>query len=296
MRLVCVAPPMSSAPGRRGGGSEWSEFVGPTRQPGKNIRPDNGSKPTNQLSSKDRATIDKIISKGGRHLSIALSNIEEIQKENDQQRKEACHAMQPLAPVQGRWAQCVSFIASVFQAKKASFSSLAEFDQKQILRNVERLQQLFKSVESTTREIQTKYQGYTFTRDENTPRALVLAAIPTEKVGTLPNHLKLMANVDNFVRHQGVRCRLEKHTMGRYLKITRMDKNGDTETLEICYRRPGKVDVMIRNKNGATFKSVWNDDAEKLAKGFAKGKTVKFVGESKVFRDYTILSPNDRSI
>jgi hypothetical protein len=137
-------------------------------------------------------------------------------------------------------------------------------------------------------KIRQRFEGKTFTRTEHTARPLVLAGVPSEKVGKIPAHATLLSTLADHVENLNSPCvRVTAAYADESLTITRVLKSGEKETLRISYRRPGKVDVEMSGPNGMQLGSFWNDDALKLGKHFAAGRNLTI--KPTQFKDYTIV-------
>lgn len=144
-----------------------------------------------------------------------------------------------------------------------------------------------KVIQPKVDKIRQKYEGKTFTRTENTPRPLVLAGVPSEKVGKIPAHTTLLSHLaEHIEKLKSPHVRVTAACVDESLTITRITKNGDKEPLRISYRRPGKVDVEMSGPDGMQLGSLWNDDALKMGKCFAAG--LNFTIKPTQFKSYTI--------
>jgi hypothetical protein len=144
-----------------------------------------------------------------------------------------------------------------------------------------------KVIQPKVDKIRQNYQGKTFTRTENTPQALVLASVPTEKVGKIPAHATLLSYLAQHVKElNSPDVRITAVYADESLTITRINNNREKETLRISYRRPGKVDVEVSGPDGMQLGSFWNDDALKLGRCFAAG--LNFTFKPAQIKDYTI--------
>jgi hypothetical protein len=163
--------------------------------------------------------------------------------------------------------------------------------QGEISANVEKIKHIARNkIEPVLEEIRLKHHGKTFFPTKDTPQPLLMAAIPTEKIGKIPSHIDLMIRVQNYHGSSDIsRSRVTANTLGERMVITRLNKNNEEEILEVSYRRQGKVDVTITSKSGVTEKSVWNDDAEGLCQAFIDGKPIRFV--PKRYKEYTVTNP-----
>ena len=144
-----------------------------------------------------------------------------------------------------------------------------------------------KVIQPKVDKIRQNFQGKTFTRTDNTPRPLVLAGVPSEKVGKIPAHATLLSHLaEHIEKLKSPNVRVTAAYADESLTITRITKNGDKETLRISYRRPGKVDVEVSGPDGMQLGSLWNDDALKMGKCFAAG--LNFTIKPTQFKSYTI--------
>jgi hypothetical protein len=139
-------------------------------------------------------------------------------------------------------------------------------------------------IDPMVQEIQQQHAGLKFTRTAETPRALVLASVPTAKVGKV-------LSFDDFARGminlpQGVQVR--EVSDGR-VQVLRAKPKGKPDVLEFSFRRPGKVDVVL---NGQLLGAAWTDDALKMAQRFAVRGDIKVA--TKVYTDYTVEAARDQ--
>jgi hypothetical protein len=226
----------------------------------------------------------------GADLPPHLKAVTELRSANSTLRQEFAKLVWP--PRGTLFSRCVSAISSIFTAKRPAPELLKRSLQAKIGENVTELKQLLEGkIQPTIEQIRQAHHGKTFVRTKDTPQSLILAAIPTEKIKKkLPTHVELMIGVENFISSEkGCRARVVENKLGERMVITRLNKNNEEETLEISYRRQGKVDITLTTKNGVTEKSLWNDDANHLATSFAAGKSIRF--ESKRYDEYTVAAP-----
>lgn len=116
--------------------------------------------------------------------------------------------------------------------------------------------------------IREEYRGRTFTRDANTPKALLHVSVPEEKVGTIVSFDSFRLTVDTRSSGSNATCDLSR---GEGRIVLERIKNGVREQLEFSYKRPGKVDVYV---NGERRGAMWNDDALTVADAFAAGRSI----------------------
>jgi len=260
--------------------------MAPTLAPVK--RPDQAWSPnTKPMTSKALSDADLVkIADRGTELRPALEFAHELRKANSELRQKLWEIAS--APPPGLVARCATAISTLFGAKKPSIASLKRFMQNQISENVKDLKRLFEqSIQPSITEIKRQHQGKTFTRTKDTPRVLLLAAVPTEKVNKLPTHSQLMIRIENYIQNSAnPRAKVLQNKIGERMVLVRTNSNNEKETLELSFSREGKVDVTVTSKSGITQKSIWNDDAELLAKSFAAGKNFRF--EPKKYKHYTV--------
>jgi hypothetical protein len=118
-------------------------------------------------------------------------------------------------------------------------------------------------------ELAKRFEGKVFKKTASTPRAILRASVPKGKenkdlsFSTLANEIRALPLKASPLRPQLV---LE----GNQILLCRT-KNGITETLELAFRRPGKVDLYL-NGSPKSMGNLWNDDALLAAKAFLSGK------------------------
>lgn len=117
--------------------------------------------------------------------------------------------------------------------------------------------------------IREEYRGRTFTRDEDTPKALLMVSVPTEKIGKMLSFGSLRISVDTRAIGSKATCDISRGE-GRIV-LERKGDDGTVEQLEFSYKRPGKVDVYL---NGHRRGSMWNDDALELSDAFLAGRAI----------------------
>jgi hypothetical protein len=125
------------------------------------------------------------------------------------------------------------------------------------------------------------FRGRTFEKNTETPKALLLISVPTEKVGKILSFDAL--RVATLARIQGGSlAKSVESGDGRIVLVRALD--GRKECLEFAYQRPGKVDVLIDGKRQG---SMWTDDAFKVVRAFTRGQDMTFK-KQKRFADYTV--------
>jgi hypothetical protein len=130
--------------------------------------------------------------------------------------------------------------------------------------------------------IRQEYLGHTFTKTSETPKALLLIAIPSEKLGSVHSFDTLKEAVGSSCNGvAGLRCGI----LGDARIVITRGQEDKTQRIELVYRGPHKVDLYV---NGKRRGSLWNDDAAKLAKRLAEGKLVKFKKEQR-YTEFTVV-------
>ncbi len=136
-------------------------------------------------------------------------------------------------------------------------------------------------------EIRKRYQDKTFVRTAETPRALVLAAVPTELKHLDHDFDYLKSQLRALVRQSEGALQLIKGLGDQRIVISRKGQYGNDETLELAFRREGKVTVFL---NGKEMGGMWNGLAVNAAKKFAAGEEPRFV--KTIFQEYTVTDPS----
>jgi hypothetical protein len=125
-------------------------------------------------------------------------------------------------------------------------------------------------------------------RTKDTPRPLVLASVPSQKVGKIPSHAALfeaIAHLAQTTDQPGFK--VVSRDDDNSITITRRTEDGYEETIRLSYRREGKVNAEIIGPYGAQSGGVWNDDAFKLVKAFAKGSPM--ILRRAQYEEYTVV-------
>ena len=225
----------------------------------------------------------------GADLGPHLKTVDDLQLTNSLLRKKV--SMILAAPTGTFFSRCSAMVSALFGVTQPGPEMLKRALQEEISENVSKLKRLVEgTIQPTIDEIRQQNHGRTFVRTSNTPKPLILAAIPTEKVGKIPNHIDLMIRIVNHIgssENSGVRIIQSK--IGERMVISRLNGNNEEELLEISYRRQGKVDVTVTSKTGVIATSVWNDDAERLATTFAAGQKFRF--QPTRYPHYTVAEP-----
>ena len=104
--------------------------------------------------------------------------------------------------------------------------------------------------------------------DNNTPEILKRVAIPEDK--TPMSYETLRLSIEKKLNKSNPNIKIECPSAERTI-IYRQRPDKSWETLELSWRRPGKVDVI---KNGVVLGNLYNDDALKGALRFINGLPV----------------------
>jgi hypothetical protein len=130
--------------------------------------------------------------------------------------------------------------------------------------------------------IRQEYLGHTFTKTSETPKSLLLIAVPTEKLGRVHSFDTLKEAVGSSCNGvAGLRCGI----LGDARIVITRGQDDKAQRVELIYRGPHKVDLYV---NGKRRGSLWNDDAAKLAKRLAEGKPIKFK-KDREYTKYTVV-------
>lgn len=222
----------------------------------------------------------------GSQLNIPLKSLDDLRRTNVELR-ERIAAFSHVEPM-GFFSRCATWFSSKFGPKDVLTPSREQLE-KELAENVRRIRFFTeKVIQPKINAIRNKYEGKTFERTEDTPRPLVLASVPTEKVGKIPTHGALFTAIISHIES------VEKHGVkivardgDNSILITRLNKDNEEETLRLSYRRPGKVDAEILGADGARGGGFWNDDAYKLVRAFTAGHNLS-VRPAK-FKSYTVV-------
>lgn len=116
------------------------------------------------------------------------------------------------------------------------------------------------------RAVRRQFRGRTFVANPQTPKVLTQVAIPEGKA--FVSFTKLRSLINQEMGDLGSRIRMICPSSERII-LYRQRPNKSWDSLELAWRRPGKVDVV---RNGVELGNLFNDDALLAAKAFAQGK------------------------
>lgn len=219
-------------------------------------------------------------------LKIPLKSLDDLRQANVELREQIA-AFSNVEPM-GFFRRCATWFSSKFGPKDVLTPTREQLE-KELADNVRQIRFFTeKVIQPKINAIRNRYEGKTFERTEDTPRPLVLASVPTEKVGKIPTHGALFAAITSHLKSiekNGVK--IVARDGDNSIMITRLNKDNEQETLRLSYRRPGKVDAEITGPDGARGGGFWNDDAYKLVCAFTAGHNLS-VKPAK-FKSYTIV-------
>lgn len=116
------------------------------------------------------------------------------------------------------------------------------------------------------RAVRRQFRGRTFVANPQTPKVLTQVAIPEGKA--FVSFTKLRSLINQEMGDLGPRIRMLCPSNERII-LYRQRPNKSWDSLELAWRRPGKVDVV---RNGVELGNLFNDDALLAARAFAQGK------------------------
>lgn len=222
----------------------------------------------------------------GSSLRIPLKSLEDLRQTNRELRERLADIA--TTPPPSFLNRCVAWASALFGKRHNDIETDRIDLEKQLAQNISQIK-LFteKVIQPKVDSIRQKFEGKTFVRTKETPKALVLAGVPTEKVGKIPSHGALISSVKTHVeKAQKPNVKITDLHQDERITLSRRTKDGEIETLRISYRRPGKVDVELSGPNGLSVGSFWNDDAQKLAKAFTAGFGITI--KPAKFKNYTV--------
>lgn len=261
-----------------------------TLSPSPNRRQDNTPSSSSRSSLADPRALSTAelarITSYSSELRLPLKSLENLQRRNADLRD----VISDLSnrPPAGFMTRCVSFVTSFFGARNAVAITRQTLE-RELATNIKQIKIFTETViQPKVDAIRRKFEGKTFVRTEDTPRPLVLAGVPTEKVGKIPSHATLISSIVAHVKKLDTSSvKVTSIHEDESIQITRLNKRHEQETLRISYRRPGKVDVEIVGPNGVQKGNLWNDDAQKLADAFSAGLNLSM--RPTKFKHYTIV-------
>ena len=234
------------------------------------------------LSQEDYKKIESF----GSQLKIPLKSLEDMRRTNAELREQIA-ALSYEEP-KGFFARCAAWLSAKF-GPKDTLAPTREQLEKQLSDNLKQIRRFTeKVIQPKVNAIRTKYEGKTFDRTKDTPRPLVLASVPTEKVGKIPTHEALFAAIERFAHSKEQPAfKIVARDGDNSITISRLNKDNMEETIRLSYRRPGKVDAEIVGPYDVQSGAFWNDDALKLVRAFTAGHNLS-VKPAK-FKNYTIV-------
>jgi hypothetical protein len=197
-----------------------------------------------------------------------------------QNARTSMKSFEDAAAPKGFLAQLIAKITSAFDRSAAAMRERLDGEVSERVRELKQFSDA--KIAPVVREIQRAYGGETFVRTKETPKALLLAAVPTEKVGKVVSFNQLVAHVSAISQPN---LAVREISEGR-LQMIRLNSAGKQERLEFSFRREGKVDIIL---NGQVLGPAWTDAAMKMAKRFAVGGEMKT--KAVKYSSYTVEHP-----
>lgn len=183
--------------------------------------------------------------------------------------------------VVGLWSHAVSLFRRGFGVTTQQPAIRKQMLESEISQKVNELRRVVeKVIVPSLSDVRTRYRDRTFTKTKETPPALLLVAVPVEKIGKAVSFELLRTAAHAKV----VASPSAKEIDGGEARCIVSRRRGEViETLECAYHRPGKVVVYL---NGERQGTMWNDDALKLVSAFADDKPIHL--KRKRFTEYSI--------
>lgn len=219
------------------------------------------------------------IAEKARRLDGAMKTLERIDTGIGDYR--VTHSAYRTFSVSGLWSQAVSFFRRGFGVLMPEPAVRKQILESEISQRVGELRRVVeKVIVPALADVRTTYRERTFTKNKDTPPALMLVSVPIEKVGKAVSFDVLRTAIgeksETSAHIQGIDSGEARCIMVRGVGETK-------ETLECAYHRPGKVVVYI---NGERQGTMWNDDALKLVSAFADNKPINL--KRKRFTEYAV--------
>jgi hypothetical protein len=192
-----------------------------------------------------------------------------------------------LAAVKQSEGSLIQRITSLIRTGFGFLDSPVTQAQDQLSSRLEQLRQYSDTfIKPVTEEIQRRFHGRTFIRTEKTPRALVLASVPTELAHLNHDFDKLKGDIDQLVLRSRGAIKLQQGLGTARIAITRTGRDGKEEVIEFAFRREGKVTVYL---NHVELGAAWTGSAIAFARRFASGGDVTV--HSRRYSEYVVKPP-----
>ena len=220
------------------------------------------------------------IERSAAHIAPALSCLERQRDSINDQRllKQALGKYSVI----GLWNRAISWISWGVRTPNHSPTERINQVESSISDSVGELKRITENVVvSALSGIREEFRGRTFVRDDKTPKALLMVAVPSEKVDKFLSFDALKITID--VRRSDPSL-IRELPRGDGRIVLERSINGSKQQIEFAYKKPGKVEVYV---NGERRGSMWNDDALELTDAFIAGRSIPLVRRERS-REYTV--------
>ena len=221
--------------------------------------------------SPTQATFSKGEIQGFRNIDKHLS---EVYKKESQIEVTLCKLHKKLPPLSttpasGMLGRALTWISSGFGLLNSTGTNDRENIQLKISEKVLKLKTIHEdSLKEIENKIRNEHAGKIFKITAKTPEILKRLAIPSDKSSM--SYSSLRAAIETKVSKKDTHIKIEQPSSERTI-IHRQRADKTWESLELSWRRTGKVDVIL---NGSVIGNLYNDDALKGAAAFIKGSPV----------------------
>ena len=222
----------------------------------------------------------EMIERSTAHIAPALSCLERQRDSINDQRllKQALGKYSVI----GLWNRAISWISWGVRTPNHSPTERINQVESSISDSVGELKRITENVVvSALSGIREEFRGRTFVRDDKTPKALLMVAVPSEKVDKFLSFDALKITID--VRRSDPSL-IRELPRGDGRIVLERSINGSKQQIEFAYKKPGKVEVYV---NGERRGSMWNDDALELTDAFIAGRSIPLVRRERS-REYTV--------
>ena len=218
-----------------------------------------------------QATFSKGEIEGFRNIDKHLSGVYKKESQIEVSLYKLHKKLPPLTttPASGMLGRALTWISSGFGLLNSTGTNDRENIQLKISEKVLKLKTIHEdSLKEIENKIRNEHAGKIFKITAKTPEILKRLAIPSDKSSM--SYEALRATVVNTVSKITTGIKIEQPSSERTI-IHRQRADKTWESLELSWRRTGKVDVIL---NGSVIGNLYNDDALKGALGFIKGHNI----------------------
>jgi hypothetical protein len=228
----------------------------------------------------------RTIKNSSSQLRIPLERLKQLTDRNAKLREQLVERF--FDDPKGLFARCATWFAGRF-ISKGNLPSTREQLEKDLSDNIKSIRSVTKNfLQPSIDKLRKEYEGKTFVRTKDTPRPLVLASVPSQKVGKIPSHAALFEAIAHFAQKTDQPSfKVVSRDDDNSITITRRNQDGYEETIRLSYRREGKVNAEIIGPYGSQSGGFWNDDAFKLINAFAKGRPM--ILRPAHYKEYTVV-------